>query len=193
MSAEKISIRVPDYHLRAISLLAASGDIRYHLESVYIEATPTETRVTATCGRCLGTINHETANGGIPDEGVRLIVPAAAIKAIPKRPIRDALTLFIEPVSEARWSITWGDAGVLFRPIEAKYPEWRKVIPESTSGNVAQFNPALIMKFSKVQKALHGAAADRHFPRVNHNGSEGALITFDLVPKFTGVIMPIRM
>lgn len=191
---EKISIRIPDYHLRAIAMLAASGDIRYYLESVYIEATPTETRVTATCGRCLGTITHETANGGIPDEGVQLIVPAAAIKAIPKRRIRDALTLFIEPVSDTHWAITWGDSGALFKPIEAKYPEWRKVVPEKPSGEAAQFNPALLMKFTKVQTALYGgSAANRFFPHVHHNGSGGALIKLATVPAFTGVIMPVRM
>lgn len=190
---EKVSIRVPDFHLRGIALLAASGDIRYYLESVCVEATPTETRVTATDGRCLGTTTYETANGGIPEEGVQLIVPAAAIKAIPKTRIRNAITLFIEPVSDSHWALTWGDGGAMFKPIEAKYPEWRKVIPEEPSGEAAQFNPALLMKFVKVQKALSGAGADRHYPRVHHNGSAGALVKLATVPNFTGVVMPVRM
>lgn len=190
---EQVSIRVPDYHLRAIALLAANNDIRYYLNSVFIEATPSETRVTATCGRCLGTLASETANGGVPKEGLQLIVPMAAIKAVPKTRIRDALTLFIEPVSETHWSITWGDNGALFKPLEAKYPEWRKVIPEAPSGEAAQFNPELLMKFVKVQKALSGAGADRHFPRVMHNGHGGALVKLAMVPNFTGVVMPVRM
>lgn len=190
---EKVSIRIPDFLLRGISLLAASGGIRYYLESVLIEATATETRVTATDGRCLGTIAHETANSGIPDEGVQLIVPMAAIKAIRKTRIRDAITLFIEPVSDTHWGITWGDGGAMFKPIEAKYPEWRKVIPEEPSGEAAQFNPALLMKFVKVQKALSGAGEDRYFPRVHHNGHAGALVKLALVPNFTGVVMPVRM
>jgi hypothetical protein len=76
-----------------------------------------------------------------------------------------------------------------FTPLDGKYPDYTKVIPTETSGEVAQFDVDLLSLFAQVNKGLGSKYPGRI--KIEHNGERGALVhLWDAA--LTGVIMPFR-
>jgi len=72
---------------------------------------------------------------------------------------------------------------------EGKYPNWRKVVPNNISYQVAQFQPAFVNTFGSIAKYLSARAAIS----IGYNGKGGSVI---LIPyygaDFIGILMPMR-
>lgn len=67
------------------------------------------------------------------------------------------------------------------------FPYYPNVIPRDFSGEVSQFNPALVARFGDIAQILTKGS----FPGIQHNGNGPALVTFARRDCF-GVVMPIR-
>jgi hypothetical protein len=70
--------------------------------------------------------------------------------------------------------------------MDDKYPDWRKVVPLTVSGEVAQFNAEYVGAFGKVHKLL----GSKYSPVIRHNGDSAARVV--LTGDAVGVIMPMR-
>lgn len=46
---------------------------------------------------------------------------------------------------------------VVLEPIDCTYPDFKRVVPEKISGDVAQFNPVYVGEFGKIAKLVSGS------------------------------------
>ena len=70
--------------------------------------------------------------------------------------------------------------------IDGTFPDYTRIIPSTTSGEVSHFNYAYLADFQEAAKKCDLGAMFVH-----HNGENPALITFDCAPAI-GVCMPFR-
>jgi len=167
--------------LRALTVLAAKDDIRYYLNGVLIEYSPTITRIVATNGHVMGVYNDTQENEGFGS----FIIPRSALDLLKPANKLDQVCITREGTGSGSISVI-GGASVNFTPVDGKFPDYVRVIPDKVTGEVAQFNPDYIADFKKVYKLL--GAKTFH---IHHNGHGGAVMDFDLA-NFLGVMMPLR-
>lgn len=185
-------IKIPRDALKAVLLFAADRDIRYYLNAVLVEATGSATRIIATDGHMLGVHHSEQTNE--VKEPTSLIVPRQAFAYL--RPGKDAktgrlLTAVQLEQDDRGWFVRDLVSGLRFGfdPIEAKYPDYIKVIPKTVSGVPAAFNPNYIGRLGNVAKAFK---ADAWRVSFTHNGDGAALVNISGTPGFVAVVMPMR-
>ncbi len=129
--------------LRAALTHSASKDIRYYLNGVLLEFTASgDVHIVSTDGYRMfcGLINAAYVKWtDQPQKGpFRIIVPADAIKTASKG--KGVVTLSALP--DGRYSL--GDS--LFAPIDGKFPDWRRVIPDTAKEQtVEQYNWAYLV------------------------------------------------
>jgi hypothetical protein len=70
------------------------------------------------------------------------------------------------------------------------YPDYRKMVPKSVTGEAAQFDISLLNRINKAAEALHGKR-EISCVRIAYNGQAPALIHL-ADENFTGCIMPLR-
>lgn len=165
----------PRAHLAAVSHFMASKDIRYYLVGVYVEVLALQTRLVATDGAAVGATCHVRTNEAPFD----VIIPEATVDMALKMP---AEFVQLERDDAGRWYL----AGIPFTPVDGRFPDYRRIIPENWSGEAAHFDPNLLMRFVKAAKALK----HKGVPIVRNNGTTPALVHFYGVDDFVGVISP---
>jgi len=71
---------------------------------------------------------------------------------------------------------------------QGRYPDYRRVIPEKTSGDPAKYNLQYLSMFAKVEKliTIPGGLT------IHQNGDSAAVITCDTREYFLGLLMPMR-
>jgi DNA polymerase-3 subunit beta len=173
--------------LRALLPLAAKKDVRYYLNGVFVDFQRDKTIYVATNGAVLGLYTETVENENIFD----IAVPVDVVKQLkPKPGTAKWGDLTFDPVSNTARIINPGagqDFG--FTPLDGKYPDYTKVIPTETSGEVAQFDAELLYLFAQVNKSFGAKYPGRI--KIDHNGNAGALVHLSR-EEFTGVIMPFR-
>jgi DNA polymerase III sliding clamp (beta) subunit (PCNA family) len=171
---------------RALLPLAAKKDIRRYLNGVYIDFQRDKTVYVATNGTVLGLYTEAVENEHVFD----ITIPGDVVKQLkPKPGTAKWGDLTFNPETKAARIINPGagqDFG--FTPLEGKFPDVSKVIPSSTTGEVAQFDAELLYLFAQVNKALGAKFPGRM--KIDHNGEGGAPVHFARDAAFTGVIMP---
>ena len=176
--------------LDAMLLIAAKKDIRYYLNGVYIEFNDQITRAVGCDGHKLGIFQNAApdnrGNGSI-------IIPRDVIENLPKK--CDILTF--SQISDTRWQIDTGNATIKFAPLDAKYPDFRRVVhglqTAGTSGQAAGFNLDYLNQFEKCGNLLAGSKLRMgNRLRLHHNGDAAALVLLNCVDGFAGVVMPLR-
>jgi len=207
-----ISLTLQRNHIRALACFMAEADIRYYLNGLKVEASPQGTFLVATDGHRLGVFRDDSAKA---PEACDFIIPAQLVKTV--KTVKagkagnypDILVTF----DTASQLVTVGTAGIdtqaTAKAIEGRYPDWRRVIPDASkaSGEGAHFQPEYVADVGKAYKlAAHGVKADAkdkanpahkingtYTARWFHDGNKGTLVTFDGIPSFLGVVMPLRM
>lgn len=169
-------------HLRAVIHCAGKNDIRYYLNGVYVEALPDETRVVATTGYVCAVFRSAATN----PEPFNVIIPRATVEAFVK--LAKGVKHVDVTVADGTCRLSCASGSLPFAPIVGRFPDYRQLFPQAPSGETAQFNPELLVAFSKVAKAM-GAKA---YPEIAHNGTGPALVRINAVHDFAGVIMPFR-
>ena len=163
--------------LHAMATLAAKKDIRYYLCGILVEWNPTTTRIVATDGHKMGIYNLPDQNNATSGS---VIIPIEALTGLKGDVIIGANTL------------TTSDSVKTFTPIEAKYPDYARVVPkEKASGIAGNFNVDYMAQFQKVAKMLGKKSDSAVF---YHNGAnEAAKVAVTSTINFLGVIMPMRV
>lgn len=169
---------IPRRMLAAVAPIAATQDIRYYLQGVFLEPTSGPTRLVATNGHILAVARFVGAEAGVPP----MIIPNAAVAHAIKS---KADVVRLAHISGNKWEL----AGYAFEPIEGVYPDYRRTIPRGTTGEAGGFSAELLGAFVKSGKALKHKGA----PILRQNGpKDAAIVHFYNEDDFIGVIMPMR-
>jgi DNA polymerase-3 subunit beta len=191
--------------LKALLIVAPKKDLRYYLNAVLIDVRAQDVALVATNGHVLLSVPYL---GDV--EGDRIvgqwIVPREAIEAVkPGKVGRTVLPITVEIIPGAetpdpeRPGVTikaldtitiTGATTTTTKPVDGRYPNWRRVMPAAASLEVAQFDPALVATLGDVHSLLSGSTKSK--PIVHHNGRGGALVS-GLGRDALGVIMPLRV
>jgi DNA polymerase-3 subunit beta len=170
--------------IKALLVIAAKNDMRGYLNSVCVDVRASDAVAVATDGhRLLALPLTATDDAPALVSGQYIIRREAleGVKAVLKRPIMVTID------ATARTATIDNGSTVTSSPLmDNKYPDWRKVVPRTVSGEVAQFNAEYIGAFGKVHKLLGGA----YSPAIRHNGDKAARVI--LPGAAVGVIMPVR-
>jgi DNA polymerase-3 subunit beta len=187
----KHAIELPKSSLLAISRFAALKDIRYYLQGICFELGATSSRLIATDGHILGVLRVETGLTPISTP-MQFIIPIdAVLRFKPKARSSNTVILHIdtEDVTRASFEDIGTGETFSFALIDGRFPDYRRVTPDSTDGTPAVFNPELLMQFGKAARDL-----GNKLPLVNigYNGGSPNLVFIPGQPDFVGVIMPVR-
>ena len=161
----------------AAAALATSKDKgRPYLQGVYIEPSTTNggVNIFATDGRVLFFAHDEDATAS----RAALVMPPAHKMA--KKWMKVGTLELDSTLAKAGNEIA--DAPEMGR----SFPDYRRVMPEQTSGEVAQFNSEYVATMGTIGKVI-----GCQYPKIYHNGLDPALVDFGDQPAF-GVIMPLR-
>lgn len=183
-------ILVPLNVLKAIRVFAATKDIRFYLNGVYLEIGKDESRVCATDGHMLGMYRIRNIE---EQEPCSAIIPNDIIDRV-KGKDTDRVSFKIEKgnnkVSMLHFQKTGSNTGTLvFDAIDGVFPDMRRVIPSEITGETAYFNPLLLSRVFKAAEILKGKNA---FPLIGMNGECGSGVIDMNDENFMGVIMPYR-
>jgi len=155
-------------NLNISTLKASTFCAAYYLKGVYIEILPDDNRVdiTSTDGQALSHFS-ETLEHCSFAEPVSVIVPLETVQAVLKMQKKGFVSL--SRLDEGSWQL----GAVTFQPIEAKYPDYRRIIlnfNDVAKGNHGglQFNPESLLKCHKAIRAFTG---EKH--------SDGILTEYD--------------
>lgn len=185
----ELSLRKSD--LKAAFICSAVKDIRYYLQGVYLEFSPSASGA-ATDGilTFAATDGHILFAGTAPavfeaDPQVApfwMIIPNEAVKAAIKTK-HDMVILRSLP--DGRYSL--GDT--IFAPVDAKFPDFRRVIPASVSGETGHYDPELLVRGNDALREYFGDK--KRVYRLNNNGKDAGVICGDSRDALV-VVMPIR-
>jgi hypothetical protein len=123
-------------------------------------------------------------------ETIKCIIPAELIAGIKGR---DTLTLEIGEPSDERGlprelTIRQGGTRQTMQSVSRTYPDYRRIIPATTSGEPAQFNPDLLSHLKKFGKALR---ANKGYFAIAYNGEDAAIADFH-TKNLLVIVMPFR-
>jgi DNA polymerase-3 subunit beta len=181
-------------YLKAANAAASTEQTRYYLKGVSLTMVGADVLFVATDGHVLIALRHELdteTERSWPGNGA--IVPSALISQIKQTPASKRCGDVAE-ISFKDGVVTIavvGGATYAMAAIDGAFPDWRRVIPQTVSGELAQFDPALLGVFVKARKALSNGQSK--FVTIGHNGHGPALVQFcDSEDDGFGVLMPIR-
>lgn len=185
----ELSLRKSD--LKAAFICSATKDIRYYLTGIYLEYSPHANGV-ANDGimTFAGTDGHILFAGTAPavfeadpqSAPFWMIIPSDAVKAAIKTK-NDMVILRSLP--DGRYTL--GDT--IFAPIDAKFPDFRRVIPASVSGETGHYDPALLVRGNDALCEYFGSKKKVY--RLNNNGKDAGIMCGDSRDAVV-VVMPIR-
>lgn len=165
-------------YLRALLLLAGKNDVRYYLNGVYIERQKAYTYLVASDGHRIGAVRIDA-------------LPFKESIIIPRDALKSALLKKDEFVKLEKFGDRWAIGGVLFEPIDGKFPDWRKVLPKTVSRQRGQFNGQYLYELVRVGRIVSLSHQNKYSYTIVHNGEGAAIATFD-DPNFVVAIMPMR-
>ncbi len=177
--------------LKAAAYFSPVKDTRYVLNGILIESTPVQTRVVATDGLALFCVKDD-AKGNNVDNFVG-VVPVDTVKQILswKAQSKGAASLSVvittrdDPAEEHR--AEWAGNVAIFKLIDGKFPDYRRVVPTDVSGAASNFNPELLMKCKKAAEALGRKEGLYDFKQ---GGNSAAIAVFS--SEAFAVVMPMR-
>ena len=177
-----IQFTVTTEKLKSALNCAPKNDARFYLNGVHIEATPEHCYIVSTDGSCMY-LCHDLG-AVLPSEPVSLILPRDKVEMIVKIKVKHTtLTIHDDGSIEA--------CGMRFKPVDGRFPDWRRVIPRPESvdvdGRAAQFSPDIL---SRCAKALGGTPVLRYDKQ---DDSCPAVMTGNLPKTEVCVIMPLRV
>ncbi|MFW1971054.1 hypothetical protein [Acinetobacter bereziniae] len=183
---------IPLVLLKAALICASKNDIRFYLNGVAID----QGHIVATDGHRMFYAPLESAN-----ELPQIIIPRDAIEYLIKKTTsvgkkHPEKVLVKVGVKDNQWSLCVSEYQENFRPIDGKFPEWKRIIPKSAmqkyEGQTLMFNWSYMADFQKIAKIL-GCKNQGVELSPSNISTQPAIIDF-YHPYFpcNGVIMPMR-
>lgn len=192
------TISVPVRFLQAAAITAAKNDVRYYLNSILIDIMPGAFRIVSTDGHRISAFHVDCADMA-RFAPAQIIAPLSALKGI--KPAKGCFDCFLsyDPdnlMGECRIAAL-KDSDRVFHPMDAKYPDYSRVLPREVSGKLAaedDFNADYIADFKRMAEIL-GARKKGQFAHagVYPNDKGPAAVLIPNCPEFYGAVMPMRL
>ena len=165
---------------------APKADVRQYLVSVLVEATNLETRLISSAGSVMS-VQRADAKGDNDVEGaVKVLLPLALLERVKKNRLSDHVEII--RIGDD-WHMRDDAAQISFKPMEDRYPDYRRILPAKLSGDAARFDPALLQVFVKAA-AVFGLKP--HEVQLSPDGEKGMLVSIGRDTEYIGVLMPLR-
>ena len=167
--------------LKAVMMAAAKKDIRYYLNGVMVR----NGEMVATNGHMMLLIKSEGIKSDgeyiIDNDTLKMIVTShKGIKGDNRVEVIDSMTVT-------------GGSKISITPVDGKFPEVNRVIPQETSGEIAHFNAEYLLACQKANEEF--LDSKNVYIKLQHNGQSGAKFESDdwINNKLIGVVMPVRI
>lgn len=167
--------------LKAVMFSAAKNDVRYYLNGVMVR----NGEMAATNGHLLLLIKSEKIKSDgeyiIDNDTLKMILTAhKGIKGDSPVEVVDSMT-------------TTGSSKISITPVDGKFPDVNRVIPQEPSGEIAHFNAEYLLACQKANGEFLGGKYP--FVKLQHNGQAGAKFESEDEDgnKLIGVVMPVRI
>ena len=172
--------------IKALLTAAPKKDIRFYLNGICVDASKDTVVLVATDGHMM--LSFPVSDDAIEDRiNGQFIIDRVDLDAIkPAKAGKHTLPLVIE-VDDKGYTIS-GATKAVNTLVEGKFPDWRRVVPQTLSGELAQFNLELLSRINDIRKALGRDACDA---TIHHNGNSCAQVT-GLHPDALLMLMPCR-
>jgi len=177
--------------LKTAALFVSDDKARYYLAGVNIESRADGFVFTATNGHYLAMMRHDYLDGQVMQSWSPFIIPTSLIDRIKLSRHCDVADL---DLNGDAISIHYMGATYAENKVDGTFPDTRRVVPSSVSGEIAQFDPSYINLFGKA-KALITGKKSANLVTIAHNGGSPALVDFvpdDCGFQGFGVLMPYR-
>ena len=193
-----MQIVIPAEVIKALLITAAKSDVRFYLNGALLEVRQDHATMIATDGHMLLAVPLPAD----AIEGERMvgdyIIPRTLLESVkPAKVGRTVLPLALEisasPGAQGQTVYTLTLKGAthgIDKPVDGRFPDWRRVIPAKASGEAVQFDARLVARFGDVYDAL-GGSKKYCAPIIHYNGTDAALVS-NLGHNALGVIMPLR-
>jgi DNA polymerase-3 subunit beta len=158
--------------IKALLTAAPKKDIRYYLNGICVDASKETVVLVATDGHMM--LCFPVSADAIEDHiNGQFIIDRVDIDAIkPMKAGKHTLPLIIE-VDEKGYTIS-GATKAVNTLVDGKFPDWRRVVPQTISGELAQFNLELLSRINDIRKVL---GQDEYATTIHHNGRSCAQVT----------------
>lgn len=173
-----MSHMIKTQHVAAALHTAATLDVRYYLDGVFVDSRV----VVSTDGHCASAYLGEECAEYLPP----FIIPTDAAKLIAKL---KAPTVPAVAMPDGRIDV----GGVVFKPVDAKYPDYRRVFANKADPLAAhrmQFSPELTVKFQKIAATLKARCK---VPYLYAAGGAFRVAILGKECEFMGVLMPFEL
>ena len=172
--------------IKALLIAAPKKDMRYYLNGICVDASKETVVLVATDGHMMLSfpVSADAIENRINGQFIIDRVDLDAIK--PAKAGKHTLPLVIE-VDDKGYTIS-GATKAVNTLVDGKFPDWRRVVPQTLSGELAQFNLELLSRIDDIRKVFGRGACDA---TIHHNGNSCAQIT-GLHPDALMLVMPCR-
>ena len=167
--------------LKAVMMAAAKKDVRYYLNGVMVR----NGEIAATNGHMLLLIKSQRIKSDgeyiIDNDTLNMIVKShEGIKGGNRVEVIDSMTVT-------------GSSKLSINPVDGKFPDVNRAIPQETSGEIAHFNYEYLLAFQKANCEFFDS--EDAYIKLQHNGLSGAKFESDdwINNKLIGVVMPVRI
>ena len=171
-------ITIPINLIKAAIPCAATKEVRRVLNGALFEWTAIgqTLRVVSTDGSIMSCFAVHIPTCAAPDMSV--IIPIETLKAAAK--VKAPALELEEGAAGAAGRL----GGLLFTPIDGRFPEYRRVIPTALSGEAGSYDAALLVRAADALRAYYGAKNGAYTftqngakdSAVMHNGTNDALV-----------------
>jgi DNA polymerase III subunit beta len=172
--------------IKALLTAAPKKDIRYYLNGICVDASKETVVLVATDGHMM--LSFPVSADAIEDRiNGQFIIDRVDLDAIkPAKAGKHTLPLIIE-VDDKGYTIS-GATKAVNTLVDGKFPDWRRVVPQTLSGELAQFNLELLSRINDIRKVL---GQDEYATTIHHNGRSCAQVT-GLKHHALLILMPMR-
>ena len=172
--------------IKALLTAAPKKDMRYYLNGICVDASKDTVVLVATDGHMM--LSFPVSADAIEDRiNGQFIIDRVDLDAIkPAKAGKHTLPLIIE-VDDKGYTIS-GATKAVNTLVDGKFPDWRRVVPQTLSGELAQFNLELLSRINDIRKVL---GQDEYATTIHHNGRSCARVT-GLKHDALMMLMPMR-
>lgn len=187
-----LTVSIEAKHFAAVAMFRAKKNILFYLNGAHFEAGPTGAFLIATCGAAIAV--HKITSDPLPS--VSLTLPESIVDQLEKTKIGPImLTLNCiggNYLGADRREITAsnGEATIKTLEIDARYPEWRRLLTHIPSEAAALYHPDMVAKVYKAGAKLRSKST---FPAYIRPGGTGCgFASLDTAGDTCAWVMPMR-
>lgn len=196
-------IQIPLNYLKALLVTAGKDDVRQALNGVYVEVNDGVTRLVTTDGARLLAIRLNCAICCQFSSNIAFVMPRELVENVLKVKTklpdcaittRNVMVPFTNENGVAgereriEVTIAVGDQNFAMFEIDAKFPDFRRAIPQTVTGEAGCYDNTYTFDFDKIVTILTGLKAPC---AIGQNGENAALVNVG-IENAIGVLMPMR-